>query len=70
MRVIYARLIAVKTTRKNVAKTEGELLDHATENLLRALKADMLKKDGRVDRAKLRKDGYSERLIGRLDQAD
>ena len=70
MRVIYVRLIAVKTTRKNVAKTEGELLDHATENLLRALKADMLKKDGRVDRAKLRKDGYSERLIGRLDQAD
>lgn len=70
MRVIYARLIAVKTTRKNVAKTEGELLDHATDNLLRALKADMLKKDGRVDRAKLRKDGYSERLIGRLDQAD
>ena len=70
MRVIYARLIAVKTTRKNVAKTEGELLDHATENLLRALKAEMLKKDGPVDRAKLRKDGYSERLIGRIDQAD
>jgi hypothetical protein len=60
----------VKTTRKSVAKTEGELLDHATNNLLRALKADMLKKDGRVDRAKLRKDGYSERLIERLDQAD
>jgi hypothetical protein len=67
--LIYVTVIAVKTTRKNVAKSEGELLDHATNNLLRALKTDMVKKEGRVDRAKLRKDGYSERLIERLDQA-
>ncbi|PYJ06664.1 MAG: phosphopyruvate hydratase [Verrucomicrobia bacterium] len=41
----------------------------ATNNLLRALKRDMLKKDGRVDREKLRKDGYSDRLLDRLEQA-
>ena len=45
------------------------MLDNATNNLLRALKRDMLKKDGRVDRQKLRKDGYSERLLDRLEQA-
>jgi hypothetical protein len=67
--LIYVTVIAVKTTRKNAAKSEGELLDHATNNLLRALKTDMVKKEGRVDRTKLRKDGYSERLIERLDQA-
>jgi hypothetical protein len=29
----------------------------------------MLKKDGRVDYDKLRKDGYSERLLAKLEQA-
>jgi hypothetical protein len=59
----------VKATTKRQAKTEAELLDHATNNLLRALKQDMQKKEGRVDRDKLRKDGYSDRLIARLEQA-
>ena len=59
----------VKVTGKRRPKSEAELLDHATNNLLRALKRDMLKKDGRVDRNKLRKDGYSERLLDRLEQA-
>ena len=59
----------VKGTMKRVAKSEAELFDHATNNLLRALKRDMLKKDGRVDRSKLRKDGYSDRLLDRLEQA-
>jgi quinol monooxygenase YgiN len=40
---------------KRQAKTETELLDHATNNLLRALKQDMRKKDGCVDYDKLRK---------------
>ena len=57
------------STSKRRPKSEAELLDHATNNLLRALKRDMLKKDGRVDRNKLRKDGYSERLLDRLEQA-
>ena len=59
----------MKATSKGRAKTEAAILDHATDNLLRALKRDMVKKDGRVDADKLRKDGYSERLIAKLEQA-
>jgi hypothetical protein len=59
----------VKATTKRQTKTEAELLDHATNNLLRALKQDMRKKDGRVDYDKLRREGYSDRLIARLEQA-
>jgi hypothetical protein len=59
----------VKATTKRRDKSEAELLDHGTNNLLRALKLDMLKKDGRVDYDKLRKDGYSERLLAKLEQA-
>jgi hypothetical protein len=59
----------VKATAKRRLKSEAELLDHATENLLRALKQDMLKRDGRVDCEKLRKQGYSERLLAKLEQA-
>lgn len=58
----------VKVTSKRRSKSEAELLDHATNNLLRALKGDMLKKEGRVERSKLRKDGYSDRLLDRLEQ--
>ena len=59
----------VKASSKRRLKSEAELLDDATNNLVRGLKRDMLKKDGRVDREKLRKDGYSERLLDRLEQA-
>ena len=59
----------MKATSKRRAKSEAELLDHATNNLLRALKREMLKKDGRVDYEKLRKEGYSERLLAKLEQA-
>jgi hypothetical protein len=48
-------------------KNEAELLDHATNNLLQALKQDMLEKEGSVNVEKLRKDGYSERIIARLE---
>ncbi len=59
----------MKATAKRRAKSEAELLDHATNNLLRALKREMLKKDGRIDYDKLRKEGYSERLLAKLEQA-
>jgi hypothetical protein len=62
-------IILVKTTIKRRAKSDAQLLDHATNSLLRALKDDMLKKEGRVDRDKLRKEGYSDRLLARLEQA-
>ena len=66
-RVVQAK--RVKATTKRQPKTEAGLLDHATSNLLRALKQDMLKKQGRVNCDKLRKEGYSERLLARLEQA-
>jgi hypothetical protein len=59
----------VKATTKKRAKSEAELLDHGTNNLLHALKQDMLKKEGRVDYDKLRKDGYSDRLLAKLGQS-
>ncbi|HXR04733.1 MAG TPA: hypothetical protein VN836_08510 [Verrucomicrobiae bacterium] len=59
----------MKATTKRQTKTEAELLDHATDNLLRGLKRDMKKKDGRVNYDKLRKEGYSDRLLARLEQA-
>ena len=59
----------MKTHAKRRAKSGAELLDHATDNLARELKRDMLKKDGRIDYEKLRKEGYSEPLLAKLEQA-
>ena len=59
----------MKATTKRQTKTEAELLDHATANLLRAVKQKMLKKRGRVDYDKLRKDGYSDRFLAKLEEA-
>jgi hypothetical protein len=50
-------------------KSEAELLDQATGQLLKAIKQKMLKKHGRVDYSKLRKDGYSERFLARVEEA-
>jgi len=59
----------VKVAAQKKQKSEAELLDHANNNLLRALKQDMLQKEGRVNSEKLRKDGYSERIIAKLENA-
>ncbi|PYK46802.1 MAG: hypothetical protein DME53_01425 [Verrucomicrobia bacterium] len=59
----------MKTTGKGRPKSEAQLLDHASNNLLRALKRDMLKKEGHIDYDKLRKEGYSERLLAKLANA-
>ena len=61
--------MAVKAAKKTRKKTEAQVLDQATRNLLSALKKDMLAKEGKIDHEKLRKDGYSERLLARLDEA-
>jgi len=66
---LCVHIVGVKTMAKRRTKTEAELLDHATNNLLRALKEEMQKKEGHVDSDKLRKDGYSDRLITQLEQA-
>ena len=57
--------VAVRKSKKN----EAELLDHATNNLLRAVKARMIKREGRVNYDKLRKEGYSERFLAKFEQA-
>jgi hypothetical protein len=59
----------VKATTKRRAKSEVELLDYATNNLLHAVKREILKKEGRVNYDKLRKDGYSDRLLAKLKKA-
>ena len=50
-------------------KSEAKLLDQATGNLLRAVKQKMPKKQGRADYAKLRKDGYSDRFLAKVEEA-
>jgi len=50
-------------------KSDADLLDQATVQLLRAVKQKMRKKQGRVDYPKLRKEGYSERFLARLEDA-
>ncbi|MGH7950415.1 MAG: hypothetical protein ACREFE_00620 [Limisphaerales bacterium] len=50
-------------------KSEAELLDQATGNLLRAVKQKILNKQGRVDYSKLRKEGYSDRFLTKLENA-
>lgn len=59
----------MKATTKRQTKTEAELLDHATNNLLRAVKQKIVKKEGRVDYDKLRKEGYSERFLAKVESA-
>ena len=50
-------------------KSEAQLLDQATGNLLRAVKQKMLKKQGRMNYGKLRKDGYSDRFLAKVEAA-
>ena len=59
----------VKVAAAKKQNSEADLLDHATNNLLQALKKEMLQKEGRVNSDKLRKDGYSERVIAKLENA-
>jgi hypothetical protein len=65
---LLKQIVRVKATTKRRAKSEAEVLDHATSSLLRALKQVMRKKDGHVDYKKLRKDGYSDHLLAKLEQ--
>lgn len=56
-------------TAKKKAKSEAALLDQATVQLLRAVKQKLRQKQARVDFAKLRKEGYSDRFLARLEDA-
>ena len=59
----------MKTVAKRRQKSEADVLDRAAKNLARALKGEMRKKEGRVDYDKLRKEGYSERLLEKIQKA-
>ena len=59
----------MKATAKRQTKTEAELLDRATNNLLRAVKRKIIKKEGRVNYDKLRKEGYSDRFLAKVEAA-
>lgn len=59
----------VKVAAVKSQKSEAELLDQATGNLLHAVKQKLVKKQGRVDYGKLRKDGYSDRFLAKLEEA-
>jgi hypothetical protein len=61
--------MSMKAAAAKKEKNDAQLLDHANGNLLRALKKDMLQKEGRVDSEKLRKAGYSPRIIEKLEKA-
>jgi hypothetical protein len=63
------RLLKMKAVVAKKAKNEAELLDQATGNLLRAVKQKIHKKQGRVDLSKLRKEGYSDRFLDKLERA-
>jgi hypothetical protein len=62
-------LSEVKTATKRRQKSAADVLDRATKNLARGLKDEIRKKEGRVDYDKLRKEGYSERLLEKILKA-
>jgi len=68
---LCVHIMGVKTMAKRQTKSESEaeLLDYATNNLLRAVKQKIIKKEGRVDYDKLRKDGYSNRFLAKVEAA-
>jgi hypothetical protein len=59
----------VKISRAKRERSDAELLDQATGQLLKAIKEKMLKQQGRLDYAKLRKQGCREGFLARLENA-
>ncbi|MBI3877795.1 MAG: hypothetical protein HY300_17850 [Verrucomicrobia bacterium] len=59
----------MKTAVKPRRKSEAEILDQATNQLLRAIKEKAAKSGKPLDLDKLRRDGYSERFLARLEEA-
>jgi hypothetical protein len=66
---ILSHYALVKVDAAKKEKSEAALLDQATGQLLRAVKQKLRTKQGRVDFVKLRKEGYSERFLARLEDA-
>jgi hypothetical protein len=56
-------------TAKRQQRSEEEVLDHAIQQLLGATKEEAQKNREAVNREQLRKEGYSERFIDRVENA-
>lgn len=59
----------MKPTTKRGTRSGSHVLDRATTNLLRVLKQEMGQKEEHLDYGKLRNDGYTERLLARMEEA-
>lgn len=59
-----------KTVRaKTKERSEDEILDQATRQLMRALKDESDAKGQPITRDELRREGYSERFIGKFESS-
>lgn len=58
-----------KLRAKTPQRSEDDILDQATEQLLKATKQDAKKRGKPVSDESLRRDGYSERFIDRVREA-
>jgi hypothetical protein len=54
---------------KRQGRSEEEILDQAVQQLLRATKDEAKKKGQPIDPAQLRKEGFSERFIEKVEEA-
>lgn len=54
---------------KSRKRSENAVLDQAIQQLLNATKTEAKKKGNAVDGAQLRKEGYSERFIEKVENA-
>ena len=61
--------LTVKNAAGQKSKPEADLLDQAVTQLLKAVKLKLIEKQGRVDYDQLRKEGYSKRFLGRLENS-
>jgi hypothetical protein len=59
----------VQVGKKQPTRSEAQSLDSAINGLVKGLKRDIVKKYGRLNYSKLRKDGFSEGLLTRLQQS-
>ena len=66
MRLTETEMALAKRTK---TKSEDKLLDQATAQLLRAVKEKARKTGRKLDRDSLLKQGYSERFIGKVEEA-
>jgi hypothetical protein len=65
----YKRLMRKTSRAKPAQRSEEDILDEGVQQLLRATKAHAKKKGRPIDAEQLRKDGFSERFIQKVEEA-